>query len=186
MPQPQRGPGKKREAQLKKKGHAPGVFGQGRRAWAKVFTTQAVVRILPEPKGIEPGADVFIEVSNQFGRTTLELTTLRTDELAALKGAFDIAFAEAYPVCAERDLHAARALETGEGDYTRSFREAGVLWKREGERWPDRPVLKTVWEGLHTEQVSRVHTPFVPPITTVTQDLDEDNGFADSPEPDDD
>ncbi|QOP65399.1 hypothetical protein SEA_DIABLA_73 [Gordonia phage Diabla] len=161
------------------------MFGQARRAWVNVFTTSVVVKLYPKPRGIEPGMDVEVNIGNQFGRTTLDLTALRADELTALKGAFDIAFAEAYETCALRDVEAARALETGEGDFTRSFREPGILWKREGNRWPDRPVLKTEWDGLATEYVSKVHTPFVPP-TVVSQDLDEDNGFADSPEPDDD
>ncbi|QDF18282.1 hypothetical protein SEA_DAKITI_69 [Gordonia phage Dakiti] len=181
MPLPQRGPGKKKAETLKKKGVAPGVFGEGRRAWVKVFTTQVIVRLLPEPKGVEPGGDVNLDLVNQFGRTTLELTNLRVDELTALKGAFDIAFAEAYHTCALRDAHAAQAMESGEADYSRSFRDPAVLWKREGERWVTNPVLRDTWEGPHASVVTKVHVPFVPP-TTIAQDLDEDTSFADSPE----
>ncbi|UTN91227.1 hypothetical protein SEA_POKYPUPPY_68 [Gordonia phage PokyPuppy] len=170
---------------VKSKGHAPGVFGASRRAWTKVFTTQVVVRLHTETAGVEPGTEVKVEVGNQFGRTTLELTSLRVDELTALKGAFDIAFAEAYHTCARRDLHAAEAFESGDNDYSRSFRDEGVLWKREGERWAgDHAILKTVWEGPSPEVVTKSHKPFVPP-TTVAQDLDEDSAFADSPDDDD-
>ncbi|AVD99577.1 hypothetical protein SEA_BUTTERBALL_71 [Gordonia phage Butterball] len=185
MPPLQRGPGKKKADSIKRKGHAPGVFGQTRRAWTKVFTTQAVMKLFPEPGGVEPGPDVKIEVGNQFGKTTLELTGLRVDELTALKGVFDLAFAHAYRTCTIRDQHAMQALESGEADYSRSFRDPAVLWKREGERWSaEYAYLDERWEGPHPEVVSKSHAPVVYQ-TTVSQDLDEDTGFADSPEDDD-
>ncbi|QAX94672.1 hypothetical protein SEA_HARAMBE_66 [Gordonia phage Harambe] len=178
-----RAPGGHKTSRMKYKGNAPGVFGESRRAWTRAFTLTAVLKLMPKPRGMEPGTDVLVTMNNEFGKISLELTRLRVDELTALKGLFDMAFAEAYPVCAQRDAMALEAFENGSGDFARVYRDNVTLWTREGERWAEggHQTLRREWEGPDPGTVTKTHVPNMEALRASKAELEEDTSFNDTP-----
>lgn len=90
----------------------------------------------------EYGEDVSISLYGKSVRFQLPLTTLTSEELAACKQIFDMAFANAQPIVAERDRIAQEALDEGDDSYSRIYRAVPTLLVREGQKWEHYPRLR--------------------------------------------
>ena len=167
-------------------GYAPGVFGATRRAWARAFVNQAILHTYPPRHAELPGKSVELTITVPHGKVQIKLSELSVDELTCLKGVCDLAFAEAYHVCAERDRVAQQEFDEGTREHSRMFRDPPVIWTREGELFdPVGRHLVTEWEGpnpqdfVRLRESNRAADPQLNP-----QDLDEDTSFNDEPSED--
>lgn len=158
-------------------GAAPGVYGKTRRMWMSGFVYKSMF-FIRKSKSPLPGNDVDLHISGPFGKSQVRLSDLRTDELVALHSVIECAFANALPICIERDKAAARAFEAGDTEHTRVFRDPPSVWKREGPAYADlQETLRTEWKGGNGEQYIKSYVPFMPESI----DLDDDEGYDSIP-----
>lgn len=98
-------------------------FSENRAAWIRIETGTYVI-ILGDDIG--EGSDVVFYIppalGRKFGAVSINLTSLTSEELVALRELFNTALDWAEPVVAQRDKEARIAWENGDDSHARNYR----------------------------------------------------------------